>query len=80
MPKNGRVQAITRIIVTGILFLNAMLTAAGKNPIPLDESLIGEIVSYVASVIMIVWSWWRNNNMTINALKLQKWKEDMDQK
>ena len=39
--KNGRAQAITRLIVKGVLFINAILTAKGINPIPLDESAVG---------------------------------------
>ena len=80
MPKNNRVKAITRLIVTGVLFLNAILTASGHNPIPLDESFIGQVVSDIASLVAIVWAWWRNNNLTQDALRLQKWKEDMDKK
>ena len=80
MPKNNRVKAITRLIVTGILFLNAILTASGHNPIPLDESFIGQVVSDIASLVAIIWAWWRNNNLTQDALRLQKWKEDMNKK
>lgn len=80
MPKNNRVKAITRLIVTGVLFLNAILTASGHNPIPLDESFIGQVVSDIASLVAIVWAWWRNNNLTQDALRLQKWKEDMNKK
>lgn len=78
MAKNGRVQAITRLIVTTVLFVNAMLTMAGKNPIPLDESTVGEVVSLIASGVMVLWSWYKNNNLTKNALTMQAWKEQLD--
>lgn len=78
MAKNGKIQAITRLIVTAILFTNAILTAMGKNPIPLDESMIGEAVSIIASIVTIVWSWWKNANITENALRIQAWKESME--
>lgn len=73
--KNGRAQAITRLIVTGVLFINAILTAKGINPIPLDESAVGEVVSMIALAISTVWSWWKNNNITTEALYWQKQKE-----
>ena len=73
--KNGRAQAITRLIVTGVLFINAILTAKGINPIPLDESVVGEVVSMIALAISTVWSWWKNNNITTEALYWQKQKE-----
>lgn len=75
---NDRAMAITRIIVTAILFINAMLTMAGKNPIPLDETAVGVVISGLLSAVTILWSWWKNNNITKNALKAQEAKELMD--
>lgn len=66
-----KVKAITRLAVTLVLFANAILTAAGKNPIPLDEATITEFVSYVASFSMLVWSWWKNAPMTQIAAEEQ---------
>lgn len=78
MPKNNRVKAITRLIVTGVLFLNAILTASGHNPIPLDESFIGQVVSDIASLVAIVWAWWKSNNITNKALYWQRRKEEAE--
>lgn len=78
VAKNNMAMAITRIIVTAILFINAMLTMAGKNPIPLDETTVGVVVSGLLSGLTILWSWWKNNNVTKNALKAQEAKELMD--
>ena len=68
---NGRPQAITRLIITGVLFVNAILTAKGINPIPLDESAVGEVVSMIALGVSTVWSWWKNNNVTEKAIRWQ---------
>lgn len=75
-PNNGRPQAITRLIVTAVLFFNAILTAKGINPIPLDESAVGEVVSMIALAISTLWAWWKNNNITDTALYWQKKKEN----
>lgn len=75
---NDRAVAITRLIVTAILFINAILTMAGKNPIPLDETAVGVVVSGLLSGLTILWSWWKNNNITKNALKAQETKELLD--
>lgn len=74
--RNGRAQAITRLIVTGVLFVNAILTAKGINPIPLDESAVGEVVSMVALGISTLWAWWKNNNITSEAIYWQRKKEE----
>lgn len=76
--KNGRVQAITRLVVTAVLFVNAILTAKGINPIPIDEGTVGEVISDIALGISTVYTWWKNNNMSENALYWQKRKEDAD--
>ena len=68
---NGRAQAITRLIITAVLFVNAILTAKGINPIPLDESAVGEVVSMLALAISTLWSWWKNNNITQEAIRWQ---------
>lgn len=76
--KNGRVQAITRLVVTAVLFINAILTAKGINPIPIDEGTVEEVIADIALGISTVWTWWRNNNISENALYWQKRKEDAE--
>ena len=73
---NGRAQAITRLIITAVLFVNAILTAKGINPIPLDESAVGEVVSMLALAVSTLWSWWKNNNITDTALYWQRRKDE----
>ncbi len=68
----SRAQAITRLIITAVLFVNAILTAMGKNPIPLNETAVGEVVSLIASGVAILWSWWKNANITSEAIYWQK--------
>lgn len=65
--KNGRKQAIVRLIVLLILLFNSVLTAIGKNPIPWDESQITEAVNYLVTGIWSIWVWWKNNNITVEA-------------
>lgn len=41
-----RQKAVIRLIVAIIVAINAMLTASGKNPIPFDENMATEWLSY----------------------------------
>ena len=68
MKSNGRKEAIIRGIILGITWLNAILTATGKNPIPFDESAVTEVLSYIISGVVAVWTWWKNNNVTKKAI------------
>lgn len=71
MKTNGKAKAIIRLIVMIVLAVNAALTVAGKNPIPFDESSFTEIATQVAAGLSIVWSWWKNNNVTDAACETQ---------
>lgn len=61
---NMRVKAIIRLIVMIVLTVNAGLTIAGINPIPFDESAFTEAATQVAAGVSILWSWWKNANIT----------------
>lgn len=67
-----RLAAVVTVIVQMVLLINAFLTAAGKNPIPLDENAISETLTYFVTVAWNVWAWWRNNNVTKAAVEGQK--------
>lgn len=60
-------KAIIRLLVTFVLVLNAGLTAKGLNPIPFDESTVTDVLTQLFAAGSIVWSWWKNNNVTKTA-------------
>lgn len=66
--QNERISAIVTLIVQMFLVMNMILTAAGKNPIPLDEAVLTEVLTYILTIAWSVWTWWRNNNMTKAAV------------
>lgn len=69
---NGKVNGIIRLVVTAVLFLNMILTFMGLNPIPFDEASFTEFATVLASGISILWSWWKNANITRAAQEGQK--------
>lgn len=66
---SNRVKAITRLIVAVITVVNMVLTAKGYNPIPLDETALGETLSYLAAGFMTFWTWYKDAPMTNIANK-----------
>lgn len=64
-------KAIIRIIVTAVGFINAVLVAKGISPIPFDEALVTEVISYLFAGGMAIWSWWKNAPMTKAAQEAQ---------
>lgn len=70
-------QAIVRLTVLVILLLNQTLIVLGYNPLPFSEEQIYEGVSSVATVVMALYAWWKNNNVTEEAQEAQKYLNDL---
>ena len=62
-------STIVRTIMLLIVLVNLVLKAFGINVIPIDESLIAEIVELVVEVAVIVVAFWKNNSFTPKAIK-----------
>lgn len=69
---NERVKAFVTIVATAVAFLNAILTAKGMNPIPFSEEAVYSVVSEIVSGILILYAWWKNQNITANAISAQQ--------
>lgn len=65
-------KAIIRLVVTAVLLLNAALTAKGMNPIPFDANTFTEIATQIVAGLAVIWSWWKNNNVTKAAAYAQE--------
>ena len=66
-------KAIIRIIVTVVACVNAVLVAKGITPIPFNEALVTEVVSYIFAGGMALWSWWKDAPMTKAAQEAHEW-------
>lgn len=73
-------QAITRLAVLVILLVNQALVTAGWNPLPFSEEQIFEFVSIAASIVVAVYAWWKNNNVTKKAQHNEKFLKDRGMK
>lgn len=77
---NERVKAVIRIAALFITAINALLVAKGINPLPFDESLVTEVACYIVAGLAAVWNWWKNNNITDEAITAQWYLEDLKRK
>lgn len=59
----AEVGTITRTVLLWLAIINQILTAIGKNPIPLDDMAVSTIITSV----LAVWAWWKNNSFTHSA-------------
>lgn len=75
--KNVKIGTIVRLIVMILSMVNMLLTVNGKNPLPWseDEMYIG--LSQAAAILATVWSWWKNNSFTKEAIKADEYLEEL---
>lgn len=74
---NERVKAITNVIIEIALLLNAILTAAGKSPLPFDQDAVTVTIASLAAGADAVYCWWKNQNVTVEAQTAQKLADEM---
>ena len=63
---------IVRTIVLAVAIINQILTACGKSPLPFDEESTAQIVSTVVTAVVAVWTWWKNQSFTQEAIAADK--------
>lgn len=69
--KNNKQSAIVRLVVLVILIINQTLITLGYEPLPFSDEQIYEAVSIVALTVGAIYVWWKNNNVTEEALSGQ---------
>lgn len=61
-------ETIARTIALFVVLINTILTAIGLNPLPYSETEVYETISTVVTVIVSLWAWWKDNDITQSAL------------
>lgn len=65
-------DTILRTVILGITLINQILTSTGKNPLPFSEDTLYELLTVLATVGVSIWSWWKNNSFTQEAIEADK--------
>jgi len=61
-------DTIARTVILVLALLNQVLAIAGKGTLDIAESDIYQICTLVATVMSAIWSWWKNNSITKEAI------------
>lgn len=79
MDKKYTVQAgtIARTIILALALVNQILSVSGHPVIPISDETIEMTVSYVFTVVVTLWSWWKNNSFTQAALRADQVKDEI---
>lgn len=68
------------IIRTALLLLalvNQILTVCGKSPLPIKDEDLTQILSLCFTIGASIWSWWKNNSLTANAIKADEYLKEL---
>lgn len=66
-----RVKAIATLCATLLASVNAGLALAGVNALPFTSDQVTAWVSGVLGVVLTVFSWWKNQNLTAASVQGQ---------
>lgn len=75
----GKVSKGT-IIRTACLVLaiaNNALAIAGKSPLPIDDAMLTEVISFAFTAVASLVSWWKNNSFSLPAIKADEYMKDL---
>ena len=66
-------MTVVRTIMLVLTLLNDLLIFYGKIPINIDESTVYQIVTVLSTIIVPIWTWWKNNSITKHAKKADEY-------
>jgi SPP1 family holin len=63
---------IIRTVVLIFALANQGLTIAGISPLPFEEAEVEQFVSLIITVVASLTAWWKDNDVTKNAIERKK--------
>ena len=64
-----KTETIIRTVVLVLALINQVLTSLGKPVIPISDEELSETITLVITIVVSLWSWWKNNSFTQAALE-----------
>lgn len=69
---NVKIDTIVRTVVLVVALVNQALTLSGHSILPISDEQISEVITLVFTVGASLWTWWKNNSFTKNAIEADK--------
>lgn len=73
MTKN----TIIRTVVWVVALVNHFLLSKGITPLPFEEGELAEFTSECIFIFSSLWVWWKNNSVTPEAVKADRYLNDL---
>lgn len=71
------VHTIIRTAVLVLALLNQGLTLFNLSPLQISDEQLGEFIALAFTISSAIWSWWKNNNITSEAIEAQGYLNDL---
>ena len=75
--KNVSKETITRTVILAVALINQILIVFDINPLPFAEEEIYNIISTIATAAAALWTWWKNNSFTPEAIQADKYLNEL---
>lgn len=59
---------LIRTVILVLAIANNALALWGKSPLPIDDAMVEEVVSFLFTTAAALVAWWKNNSFTQAAL------------
>ena len=63
---------IIRTACLVLAIINNALAIVGKSPLPIDDAMLTEVISFGFTVETSFVAWWKNNSVTPEAIEADK--------
>ena len=70
-------DTIIRTVVLIVALVNQILTSTGRSVIPVNSEELAELITLLITIGASVWAWWKNNSFTKNAIKADKYLNEL---
>lgn len=78
--KNLSISTIARTGVLIFALINQVLTILGYNPLPWSDEQAYEGFTLLLTVGASLWSWWKNNSFTQEAVQADEYMRELKKK
>lgn len=70
---NVKKETIIRTVILIVALINQGLIVAGISLLPISDEQITEFISLGLTIGASLWSWWKNNSFTKNAIEADEY-------
>lgn len=71
------IHTIIRTAILVLALLNQGLALFNLSPLQISDEQLGDFITLAFTMSSAIWSWWKNNNITPEAIEAQTYLNDL---